>query len=77
MYEGNLLIKDSKIYDTADGCSKKYICVNELWLLSVRLFTYIVIIYWCISSTCHGKSKIDDLNASGKLYLRKNVHDRY
>ena len=41
MYEENLFIKDDQIYDTADRCSKQYICVNEMWILSVLKFTHI------------------------------------
>ena len=39
MYENNLFIKYGIIYDTANGCSKQYICKNSMWLLSVLVFT--------------------------------------
>ena len=44
MHEENLFIKDGIIYDNTYGCNKQYRYANELWILSLLQFTYIVII---------------------------------
>ena len=32
MYDNKFVIKDGIIYDTTDGCSKKYRCENAMWI---------------------------------------------
>ena len=66
MYDNNLSVKDGIIYDTTDGYSKQYRCKNFMWRLSVLAFTCRVIIYRCINSPGHGRSKIDGINGSDK-----------
>ena len=44
MYENNLFIKYGTIYNTTYGCSKQNRCENVMWILSVLVFTYIVIL---------------------------------
>ena len=56
-----MFINDGIIYDTVDGFSKPYICVNAIWLLSVLEFKHIVIIYRCINFPGHSIIKIDDM----------------
>ena len=62
MYEQICFIKDFRIYDTTDRCIKKCICANVLWLLSVLLFTYGVIIYRCLKVPGNYGSKIYGIN---------------
>ena len=66
MYQNNLFIKDGIIYDTTDGCIKKNIFENEMWTLSVMIFTYRVIIDRCINDPCHDIIKIDGINLYDK-----------
>ena len=66
MYEENLFIKDGIMYDTTDGCSKQYRFENQMCLLSVLAFTYIVTIDKFINSPDDGKIKIYGINGSDK-----------
>ena len=52
-------IKYGILYDTIDGCSKQY---SSLWVLSVLVFRYIVMINRCINALGHGRRKIDVIN---------------
>ena len=69
MYENNLLIKGGILYYNTDGCSKKFRCANSVWLSSVLIFTYRVIIDRCINAPGHGEIKIDVINVSDKDIL--------
>ena len=71
MYDNIVFIKDDIIYDTIDGCSKQYRSANEMWLLSVLLFTCIMIIYACINGPGHGRIKIGGIHGSGKTQFKK------
>ena len=71
MYDNDFFIKYGIIYDTPDGCRKYYICANQMWLLYVLAFTYIVVIDTCINYTGHGISKICGINKSENSYLRQ------
>ena len=71
IYNDNLFIKDIIIYDSIDVCGNKYRCFNLIWLLSVLVFTYRVIIDICINHPVHVRRKIYGINGSYKLYLRQ------
>ena len=71
MYENNLFIKNIIIYDTIDVCGNKYRCFNLIWLLSVLVFTYRVIIDRCINYPGHGIRKIYVINWPDNSYLRR------
>ena len=77
MYENNLFIKDGIIYDTTYGCSKQYKCANAMWLLSVFEFTYILIADICINTTGRGRSKLDVINGSNKIYFKTDINSRH
>ena len=66
MYDNKLFIKDGIIYDTTDGCIKKYISENSMWLLYVLTFTYRVIIDIFISYPGQLIIKIYGINGSDK-----------
>ena len=74
MYANNLFIKDGIIYNTTYGCSKQYICANAMQLSYVLYFTHRVKIYKCINATGHGRSKIDGINGSDKIYLKQKMY---
>ena len=71
MYENNLFIKDSVIFDTEYECIKKYRCKNETWIFYVLEFTYIVIIDRFINGAGHGIRKIDGINRSDNTCKKK------
>ena len=52
-------------------------CTNAMWMLSVLVFKYIVIIYRFIIYTSHGRIKIDVINGSYKSYLGQKNHGRH
>ena len=59
----------SKIWENTDGCAEQYICASEIYLMSVMLKCYSVIIYRGISAPGHGKEVCDGINAIEKLYI--------
>ena len=71
MHEDNLFTKDGIMYDTTYECIKQYSCKNELWILSMLVFTYRVIIYRYINAPGDGRRKIDGINESDKSYSRQ------
>ena len=71
MYGNNFFIKDGIIYETTDRCFKQYKCTNEIWLLSVLVFTYRVIIDRCINYPGNGIRKIYVINWPDNSYLRR------
>ena len=71
IYDNKSFIKDGIIYNTTDGCNKKYRCANTTWLLYVLKFTHIVIIYRCINATGHGRSIMNGSIVDYKTYLKK------
>ena len=52
-----------------DDCSEKYRCTSEIYLMSVMLQCYSVIIDWGISAPGHGKEVVDGINAVDKRYI--------
>ena len=64
MYDSNLIIKYSIIYDTIDIFRTQYRCKNSMYILSVLLFTHILILYRCINAPGHGRSIIDVINGA-------------
>ena len=77
MYENNSFIKDGIIYVIKYVYSKKYRCVNGMWILSILSFIYMVILDICINDLGHNIIKIDVINGSDETYLIKNLHERY
>ena len=71
--ENTFFIKIGIINYTKDGCRKQYKFANEMWLLSVLEFTHRVIIGRCINDPGCGKSKIDGINVSNKIYLKQKM----
>ena len=64
--QNNFFIKDGIIYETTDRCFKQYKCTNEMWLLSVLVFTYRVIIDRCINYPINWRNKLYGINGSDK-----------
>ena len=60
-----------KIWENTDGCAKKYRCASALYLMSVMLKSYSIIIDWGISAPGHGKKVVYGLNAVYKCYIYK------
>ena len=73
MHDNNLFINDGIIYYKKDGCSKQYICANEMFLLSLLSFTYRVITDRWENATDHDRSKIDGFDISDKKYLKQKM----
>ena len=68
--EGKLLASElSKIWENTDGCADQYRCASALYLMSVMLKCYSVIIDHGISAPGHGKEVVDVLNAVDKRYI--------
>ena len=61
----------STIWENTYGCAKKYICASELYLISVILQCYSVIMDWGISSSGHGTEVVDILNYIDTHYIYK------
>ena len=59
----------STIWENTDDCAEQYICTTALYLMSVMLQCYSVIIDYGISAPGHGREVIDGLNAIDKRYI--------
>ena len=56
-------------WENTDGCSEQYRRASELYLMSVMLQCYTIIIDRGISAPGHGKEVFDSLNAIDKHYI--------
>ena len=52
---------------------QKYICANEMWIVSVLSFKYRGIIYGCINAPGHVRSRIDGINESSKTHTKQKM----
>ena len=59
----------STIRENTDGCAEQYRCASALYLMSVILQTYSLIIDQGIIAPGHGKEVIDGLNAVDNRYI--------
>ena len=59
----------NKIWENTDGCDEQYRCDSAIYLISVMLKCYSVIIDLGISAPGHGKEVLDGLNAVDKHYI--------
>ena len=61
--------KLSAIWGKIYGCADNYICANALYLMSMLLQYFSVIIYRGISAPGNGREVVDSLNAFDKMIL--------
>ena len=59
----------STIWENTDDCAEQYICTTALYLMSVMLQCYSVIIDYGISAPGHGREVIYGLNDIDKRYI--------
>ena len=59
----------STIWGKNDGCDEQYRCVSTLYLMSVILQCYSIIIDRGISAPGHGKEVVDGINYFDKRYI--------
>ena len=59
----------STIWENTDGCAEQYIYASSLYLMSVMLQCYSVIIDLGISAPGHGKEVVDGINSIYKHYM--------
>ena len=62
----------STIWENSDGCTEQYICASSLYLMSVMLQCYSVIIDSGISAPGHVKEVIDVINSIDERYIYTN-----
>ena len=65
----------SEIWENTDGCSEQYICASVLYLMSVILQCYSVIIDQGIIAPGHGKEVVDGLNDIDKRHIYKLIYN--
>ena len=61
----------STIWENTDGCSEKYRCASELYLMSVMSQCYSIIIDRGISAPGNGKEVLYGTNAVDKHYINQ------
>ena len=61
--------ESSTIWENTDRCEEQYICASALYLMSVMLQCYSVIIDSGISAPMHGKEVVDGVNYIHKPYI--------
>ena len=59
----------STIWKITDGYADQYICASELYLMSVMLQCYSIIIDRGIIAPSHGKEVVDGINSIDKRYI--------
>ena len=59
-----------KVWEDTDGCSKKYRCALDIYLITVLPYSYGIIMYRAINALSHGMNVVDGLNATYKRYLK-------
>ena len=59
----------STIWENTDVCADQYRCASTLYLLSVMLQFYSIIVDHGISAPGHGKEAVDGMNAIYKSYI--------
>ena len=58
------------IWDNTDGCTKKYICATELYLLSMLYHVYNILIDCGVGEPGHGKDFVDGLEDNNFFSLQ-------
>ena len=66
---GFLVSSISKIWENIDSCAEHYGCATVLYLLSILLQSFNIIIYRGISAQGHGREVVDSLNSMEKRFV--------
>ena len=61
------------VWEDTDGCAKKYRCDLAIYLMTVLLSSYGIIMNRAINAPGHGKYVVDGLNAPEKRYLKEKM----
>jgi hypothetical protein len=61
------------VYNATDGCGKQYHSAMTLYLLSLIATDFDLTIDRAIGAPGHGKDIVDSLNATNKMYLKKEM----
>ena len=65
---------NSNILEETYGCSKKYICALNIYLLTIDSLTFKLSTDRAISSPSHGKYFVDGLHVRYKSYPREQMN---
>ena len=63
----------STVWEDTDGCANQYRCDLAIFLMTVLLTSYGIIIYRAMNAQGHGNNVVNEINATDKLYLSKQV----
>ena len=69
--ESGLLVSGmSIVWEDTNGCAKQYRCALDIYLMTVVIYPYGIIMDISINSPGYGKNVFDGLNATYKHYLK-------
>ena len=71
--KGNKLKPKCTIWESTDGCCKKYRCGASLYFLSLLSSNFNINIDRMIGAPGHGKDIVDAINACDKRYLKEKM----
>ena len=67
---GRLVFGMSTVWEDTHGCVKKYMCPLDIYLVTVLLSSYDIIMGRTINAPGHVNNVVDGLNATEKCYLK-------
>jgi hypothetical protein len=73
LMEKGVLRRGWTVYDATDGCGKQYRSATTLFLLSLIATEFDLTMDRAIGAPGHGKDIVDGLNATDKMYLKKQM----
>ena len=59
--------------EDTDLCDKQYMCALDIYLMTLLLSPYSIIMHHAINSTSHGNIVVYGLNATGKCSLKEQM----
>ena len=61
----------STVWEDTELCDKQYKCDLDIYLITLLLSSYSIIMHHAINSTSHGNIVVYGLNATGKCSLKE------
>ena len=60
----------STLWEDTNSCAKQYMCALDIYLMTVLIYSYVIILDHEINVPGHGNNFLDGLNATEKRYLK-------
>ena len=60
-------------WEDTNGCVNHYMCALNIYLMTMLLSSYFLIMDLAINALGHGKNVVDGINATGNRYLKGGI----